>query len=346
MKILLLIISNTILWIGNSVSFWQTTVDMPSYQIFLLWFTLIPYILIFVPLLCFKRFRNPFREETANKRYIKIHIIYIVCAIFSTGDAVLEIISGPHIGGIIQSILSAAIPLPTVGILSWLVLSQSYKKWEIIGSAIVLGASVLEITSSSGIYYDSIWWGLGFAIGLTLGSVYTILWEIAFSQYGANPLNLMIWTTFYSIPIYGIVICIFGVSMEGFWSNQSKGIECFFHIPNNSTNICSPNSWISVTIYSLTSIVLDLVQIYLVSYDTAFFLIISDALSTPIIALIFSLPFFGKDREPFTWQSAVSVALISIGIVIYKFETIKEYIIQYRSSKTNENIDNEVPILL
>jgi hypothetical protein len=346
MKILILVIFNTILWIGNSVSFWQTTVDMPSYQLFLLWFTLIPYILIFIPLLFIKRFRDPFREVVIDRNYIKIHIIYILYAFLSAGDSVLEMISGPHIGGIIQAILSASIPLPTVGLLAWVVLKQRFGRWEILGSILVIVASILQITLSSGIYYDSVLWILGFGIGLIIGSIYTVIWEIAFSWYGASPIALMIWSTIYSIPIYGAIIGIFGLTQTGFWQNQSNAIECFFHTNNvtninnitNTTNICSSTSWISVTTYSLTSIASDLVQIYLVSFDTAFFLIISDALSTPIIAMIFSLPFFGKDTEPLTWQSIVSVVLISLGMIIYKFETIKEYMIKYIAKYKDKNL--------
>lgn len=323
MKILILVITNTILWIANSVSFWQMTVDMPDYQLFLLWFTLIPYILILTPLLFFKRFRNPFKEGALEKNYLKIHLIYILYALFSTGDSLLEMLAGPHLGGIIQAILSAAIPLPTVGLLAYFVLKQHFGKWELVGSFIVLGASALQITASTGIYFTSFWWIVAFAAGLFLGSIYTVLWEIAFTWYSADPFALMIWSTLYSIPIYGITVAIFGLSQPTTWSDQLSGMECFFGRSYNSTYYCSNYAWISATGYSLSSLVSDLVQLYLVSCDTAFFLIIADALSTPLIAIIFALPFFGKDTEPFTWQSMIAVILIVIGMLVYKFPEIR-----------------------
>jgi hypothetical protein len=54
--------------------------------------------------------------------------------------------------------------------------------------------------------------------------------------------------------------------------------------------------------------------------------------------MIFSLPFFGKDTEPLTWQSIVSVVLISLGMIIYKFETIKEYMIKYIAKYKDKNL--------
>lgn len=130
MKVLILVVGNTLSWIVNSLSFWQMTLDMPNNEVFLLWFTLIPYILL-CPLLFFDKFRN---GTTSNIPEWKRHVIYILYTLLAAGDSLLEMLAGPHVGGIIQAILSASIPLPIVGILTFAILQHHFGKWEWIGS--------------------------------------------------------------------------------------------------------------------------------------------------------------------------------------------------------------------
>lgn len=95
-------------------------------------------------------------------------------------------------------------------------------------------------------------------------------------------------------------------------------------------------AWIAVTGYGVTSVASDYVQIYLVSLDSAFFLLIADAIATPLIAIIFAFPIFGKDTEPFTWQSVVSTALVVLGMLVYKKTEIQLWWQQRKKSKEDQ----------
>lgn len=232
-----------------------------------------------------------------------------------------------------QAILSAAIPLPTVGILAYFVLKQQFGKWQILGGVLVIIASVVQVTASLSVGGDQnqtnedvVFWSFIFAVGLIAGSLITIVWEIGLSWYGVHPIALMLWSTVYTIPMYAIAIGVHGWVWG--WEDETTGFRCFFgggkSVTSNNTT-CSSVAWISVTGYGLTSVLSDYVQIYLVSLDSAFFLLIADAVTTPLLAIIFSLPLFGKDTEPFTWQSVVSTTLVVVGMLVYKKSEIQDW---------------------
>lgn len=314
MKVLLLVILNCLFWIINSISFWQMGLKSGKYPFFILWFTLIPYVIILPPLLLCKKFRNEMNEKTTKDK-IKIHLCYILYAFLSTLDSTLEVVAGSHIGGIIQDILSSSIPIPFVGFLVFLILKKRFGKYEILGSILVILGSILQVVKSSGIYFGSIFWVLLFSFGLLCGGLYTVVWEISFEWYDIKPIPLLAWSTIYSVIFYTIVIVIAGSVNSELWSNQYVALREFF---------TGGTSSIPLLIYAISSILSDFASVYLVSNDSAFFLIIADTLSTPLIAIIFSFHFiFGNDAEPLTWYSIISLLLIVLGMLIYKLETMK-----------------------
>ena len=102
----------------------------------------------------------------------------------------------------------------------------------------------------------------------------------------------------------------------------------------NYSEYCEKNAWISLTVYSLSSLFSDLIQIYLVFNDSAFFLIIADALTVPLISITFSFSIFGKDAESIKWPTILALIFIVIGMLIYKFDEIKELIFKCKSNDT------------
>lgn len=320
-KLLALVVFNTATWVSNSVFFWQITLAGEKFSaLFLLWFTDIPYFFL-LPL--FYKYRGP--------PTLKAHLIYIAYSIFAMADSLLETISAPRISGMIQAILSAAIPLPTVGLLAWFVLKQHFGRWQIFGALLVLAASGIQISASVGgsdvVVDGAPLWAFVFAAGLAMGSVVTIIWEMGLSWYGVDPMSLVLWSTVYSAPLYVIAVVFSGLLWG--WEDEKIGLDCFFAI--NGT--CSQTAWISVTGYGLTSVLSDYVQMYLVAMDSAFFLLIADAVSTPLLAIIFALPVFGAYTEPFTWQSIVSTVLVVVGMLVYKKPEIEEWWIQRRAQR-------------
>lgn len=184
-------------------------------------------------------------------------------------------------------------------------------------------------------YFTSIWWVFAYGTGLLIGCIYTVLWEIGFLWYHINPIALLLWSTLYSIPVYSVILLSFGAQDPTIWESQKNGLQCFFEGHNTTLNSCASYSWVSVSLYSLSSLISDIIQIYMVSLDTAYFLIIADTLATPVIAIIFSLHVFGQSSEPLTAQSIVAVVLITLGILIYKYPQFLE---SYKNSNGCSNI--------
>jgi drug/metabolite transporter (DMT)-like permease len=298
---LLLTTSNCIMWTINSISFWQVGIKMSNYPLFANWIGIVPYLFI-IPFIFFDK----------SPKSWKKHCLYILCALFSTSDSVLEILADSSTGGVVQAICATAIPIPLTGILTWIVFKRRPTLFETIGSLIVIGASALLIFESEGIYVD--WWITGYITGLMFGCVSSIIWEYMFIEYTANVFHLLAWTTLYSLPFYFLSIFIDGSQT---FSKESNGFKCLFgtHAPIG----CLSNAWIPATIYSLSSLASDIIQMYFVKQDSAFFLIMADTLTTPLTAIIMSFTWlFGNAAEPLTWYSTISCILVVLGIIVYK----------------------------
>lgn len=304
-RIIILTTVNCLVWTLNSISFWQLGVKMPGYPIFANWMTFLPYIL-FIPLLAWKRVKLPRR----------VQLLLVGYTLLSIGDSVLEILADSNTGGVVQAICSTAIPIPFIVLLTWIVFKRRPTVFEMIGSAIVMAGSGLTIFADAAVGMYVNWWIVVYILGLVLGCIYTIIWEYIFINYpDTEVVHIMGWTTLYSLPLYFLTIFVYGANA---WQNQSNGFECFVgHNPLPPD--CSPNAWIPLVIYSLSSVASDIVQLYFVKSDSAFFLIIADTLTTPLSSIIMSSSaLFGESAEPITWHTIVSCVLIVIGILVYK----------------------------
>lgn len=321
---ILLTIGNCIVWTINSLSFWQVGIAMPEYPIFANWIGIIPY-LFTIPFIYFG-FVSPFKEG-------KKHLLFIACAFLSTTDSVLEILADPHTGGVVQAICSAAIPIPLTGLLTWVVFKRRLKLFEIIGSLIVILAASLMIFESDGLYVD--WWIIAFIAGLGAGSVSSIIWEYSFIKYEVSVMHLMAWTTLYSLPFYFLSIFVDGSNV---WVAERNGFKCLFEIWPLPSG-CLINAWIPVLLYALSSVASDIIQMYFVKNDSAYFLIVVDTLTTPLTSIIMSFHFlFGNSAEPLTWYYIVSCVLVVIGIIVYK---IGDSIVQKINCHNYRNVDPE-----
>lgn len=300
----LLTVSNCVVWTINSLSFWQVGIVMPDYPIFANWIGITPYLFIIPFIYC--KFVSPFKEG-------KKHLLFIACAFLSTIDSVLEILADPHTGGVVQAICSAAIPIPLTGLLTWLVFKRKLKLFETIGSVTVILAAFLMIFESEGIYVD--WWIVAFIIGLSAGSVYSVIWEWMFIKYDISVMQLMAWTTLYSVPFYFLSIFVDGSNV---WTSERNGFRCLFEMQPLPGG-CLSNAWIPVLVYALSSMASDIIQMYFVKNDSAYFLIIVDTLTTPLTSIIMSFHFiFGDSTEPLTWYSIIACILVVVGILVYK----------------------------
>lgn len=303
LKVAILTVVNCIVWTINSVSFWQVGVKMPGYPIFANWITLIPYIL-FIPLLAWKRTRLVWQ----------VHLLLLSYTVLSVLDSVLEILADSNTGGVVQAICSTAVPIPVIAILTWIVFKRRPTIFEAAGSVIVMAGSALIIFESDGVYVN--WWIIVYIGGLILGCIYTIIWEYIFIKYPETEVvHIMGITTFYSLPMYFVTIFVYGPNV---WQNQANGFKCFVGeqpLPPG----CGDNAWIPLVVYSFSSIVSDLVQLYFVKNDSAYFLIVADTLTTPLTSIVMSFTWlFGASAEPITWYTIVSCVLIVIGILVYK----------------------------
>jgi drug/metabolite transporter (DMT)-like permease len=298
LRTIVLITVNSIVWTFNSISFWQIGVKMPGYPIFANWITLIPYI-VFVPFLFWRRTRLVWQ----------VHALFLIYTILSAGDSVLEILADSNTGGVVQAICSTAVPIPVIAILTWVVFRRRPTIPEIVGSIIVMLGSALIIFESEGVYVN--WWIIVYIGGLILGCIYTIIWEYIFLKYPETEvLHMMGWTTLYSLPLYFLTIFV----------NGANGFKCFVGqqpLPPG----CEQGAWIPLVVYSLSSMVSDIVQLYFVKNDSAYFLIVADTLTTPLTAIVMACGWmFGASAEPITWYTIVSCVLIVIGIIVYKLD--------------------------
>ena len=301
--LIVLTVVNCIVWTINSVSFWQVGVKMPDYPIFANWIGIVPYVL-FIPLLAWRPVHL----------LLRIHMLLIAYTVLSVGDSVLEIMADTNTGGVVQAICSTAVPIPVIALLTWIVFNRRPTIFEIIGSIIVMIGSGLIIFESEGIYVN--WWITAYIAGLILGCVYTIIWEYIFINYPETKVfHVMGWTTLYSLPLYFLTIFINGSNV---WRNQANAFQCFVgHQPLPPG--CLEGAWIPLVVYSLSSVVSDIVQLYFVKNDSAYFLIIADTLTTPLTSIVMSFTWlFGSSAEPITWYTIISCLLIIIGILVYK----------------------------
>lgn len=324
-KTVILISVNSVVWVLNSVSFWQVGVKMPGYPSFANWIGILPY-MIFIPFI-YRDFSKPF--------IWKLHIWFGIYSLLSTLDSVLEILADSSTGGVVQAVCSAAIPIPFTAILSRIIFKRQFTLLEMLGSLIVIIASALLIFESRGVYIS--WWLIAYIAGLLLGCIYTIIWEYLFKMYDIEILSLMAWTTLYSLPLYFISIFIDGKNV---WIKERDGFRCFFEIFPLPSG-CLAGAWIPLTVYMFSSVISDAVQMYFVKNDSAYFLIIADTLTTPLTSIVVSFGFiFGRSAEPLTWYSIVACILVVIGILVYKIGD-DVWICLKRTSRNNEYLLNE-----
>ena len=164
---------------------------MPRYPQTLLIATTLPYAAL--PLLIALRARakhaSHYQEiSPLPERYAwwKVHAFYAGYGALSAIDNILEAFANPHLGSFDYAIVGAAIPIPVTGFLAWLLLRQSFHRWQLMGSAIVLVGGALQLLGETHTT-SNVYWIVAFAIGVSFGCLYTLLWEFAFDRMALDP---------------------------------------------------------------------------------------------------------------------------------------------------------------
>eukprot|EP00300_Choanocystis_sp_HF-7_P024303 c25728_g1_i1.p1 GENE.c25728_g1_i1~~c25728_g1_i1.p1 ORF type:complete len:428 (-),score=99.49 c25728_g1_i1:123-1310(-) len=346
--IALLCLLNAVMWAANSISFWELGQRMEGFPLFCNWFTTLPYIVLLGPI-CFVRRRT--RRDSFTPTPLMLHACYFAYAFFSVSDTVLELLSDSHLGGALQAVISAAVPMPLTGMLAYKFLNQKFGKWELAGSALVLSGTAIQVANSSGVQFDSFWWILVYTAGLMLGCGYGIVWQYAFEKLGARPLDMLAWGTVYSVGfdfaatflvlVPGLVPGGTGhqTSPVGVFKHQMDGMRCVFELSPLPEH-CKPGAGLWLAVYALSSMAADVVSAFLVAGDSAFFLIIADAFATPTTAALFSAKWLlGKDARPFMWYSGVAAGLTVLGMMVYKRNEV------FKSNGSCDNDPATTPLL-
>ena len=329
--VFLFAIANCAMWAAQTVAFWQVGINMPNSPIFSSWFSYFPYLIILPPLFFWERRNNrllgipPVKAEHQRKAHLCYLLIGFMMALCLTS----EFVAAPHVPGFDQALLQTVVPLPMTAVIVFFMLGRRFTKWELIGSAIVMAASALRFfdpsgASSSGTVAQGsslVFWLAFFSAGVVVGCVYGAIWEAAFEWYGSSPIELLWWSMLYSALFHAIAV----------WATYQAGIEqpfdglrCFFEIEPLPDG-CRRGAWLPVSIYIVTGILQEIMQVYFVSYDGAYTLMIADALGLPVAALVLSSRgIFGTDAESLSVFSIVSLVLIVVGIIAYKFDDLRE----------------------
>jgi len=122
---------------------------------------------------------------------------------------------------------------------------------------------------------------------------------------------MLAWGTLYSSIVYGF-------AMLYHYPSQLAGLKCLAGIGADNVG-CLPHAWVPVLITGFSALALDLLQVFFVAADSAFFLILSDAIATPLTTLVFSLHFIvGKFAAPIGWTTVGAIALTMLGTLVYK----------------------------
>jgi hypothetical protein len=415
---------NIVLWVANSVTFWTVGQRLPDYPYFVTWFTTTPY-LILIPYLLLKRFWESEQQEAPVGPLWKLHLVYFAYGALSALDAIFETVANPYLTGVVETVVTTALPLPVTGLLAWWFLKQSFGRWEIIGSVVVLLASALQVgeaviarpsitlaaacnplscaqstalgdfslaqcisnfttpchaavdsalltresdvvvlatftddecsvpyatwnltcdtcTLLSDVSFEAtcpargfnFWYFALFVTGLTLGCIYTVLWQYAFDTMKIHPITLLAWGTLYASLFYvtSPLLTLWPVagdarSLSDVWQNEVDGLRCVFNVhPLPADCVHTQPVWPAVIFFGLTSVALDMVQVTFVAVDSAFFLIVADAIATPITAGCFSLCFLvGEDLcSPITWYTGTAIGGTVVGMLLYKKDELLE----------------------
>ena len=167
-----------------------------------------------------------------------------------------------------------------------------------------------------------------FVLSLFPGVISSVWSEQLFDR-GVEPFSALLWSTFYSIPLYLLYLPIQGIfiGQDAVWNNQHLALKCFFNYPNIPG--CLPNAWVIVIMFVVCYGILSYLLLLLIRHESALFQAIVATLSTPLSAIAFSFKWLlGPYSEPFGVFSILAAVIIPIGVIVYKFDAIRQDIRQ------------------
>lgn len=352
------------------VSFKRIGYSLGPYPYFILLSVSAFFVPIFTSIVVFIRVTGgPFVQEIVRCKYI-MH--YCVVGILNALNGVLVIFSNPHVGGIMQALLTQTV-IPWTLILSCIYLKSRFSWAQYLGAFIATVAiafagvfnSMLESpgdnpgphhndtslpnhsdlageSGESSTLLSKIIWTLIFGLGQVPLAFSAIYQEKTFRKTQVNVFYMLQWASISQFVTLVIALpsnfipWFGGMDPESLLHSMESAVMCV-GMHNSSSFPLQPGcSSASLDLCLCVSFMLlsTLLQTMMVKYSSAALSAMAITLVTPVSAFAFTLSFLlGPHVEEFSWVQWIALALLMVGILTYRQQQIREAICHRANSK-------------
>lgn len=308
----------------------------------------------------------------------KFKMHYSIVGLFNALNGILIIFSNPHVTGVLQSILAQAV-IPFTLLLSIIWLRTRFKAYQYVGAFIVIcgvGVSLiptfeptpnttLSDSGSSGqsttalVFTDDsddtdstsslIIWAIIFTMGQLPQALCSIYQEKVFVGTSAkvSVVYMLVWASLSQIVVLVLAFPINLIPWFGAMTIEEAGAylknasDCLV-AAEGTPAVCSQAA-LDLSFCILTMLLTNLVQAYLVKYSSAVLSVFVITLVTPVSAFAFTFQFLmGDDVESVNMLELVALAVLMVGILIYRgeaiIEALRKRLAQGKTSALNEEL--------
>lgn len=319
---LLIIMGYLLFGIANNTGVIIMGYRMPNFPEFLLYFTTLLYVLMF--LFCAIIFRENF---CVSKR---VHIQCANLGFWTSVNGVLAQFAIPHLDSELTNVL-VQISLPTTWFLAWILFRWRVTPFRLICFVAILGSLLIAVVPSlvlgitGGIVNDApIFWIL-----LTLASGIPTAFETVYQEQAykeeAPPFVVLTLYNFYSLVVYFATIPLQMTDMQVggalSWNevitNQVQAFQCFFGDGKNIDG-CYPGATTWVMVFTIGYAGMFAFCALILRVSDSSMLGNLNAILVPLGAIVLWMPFIvGDNADSFQWWILVSVILLCLFNILY-----------------------------
>eukprot|EP01006_Ploeotia_vitrea_P033980 TRINITY_DN65677_c3_g5_i1.p1 TRINITY_DN65677_c3_g5~~TRINITY_DN65677_c3_g5_i1.p1 ORF type:complete len:435 (+),score=35.88 TRINITY_DN65677_c3_g5_i1:52-1356(+) len=306
---------------------------------FVFWFTGIFFWFVFFAWYTVERLRGAMKPENMKAKHWQMAVIGFA----TTVNGICILFAAPYVPGPIQAVLGPAVStIPMSMIISAIMLRRRYDIGRILCACWIVAASVISIVpqfsekAGAKNKIPVFIWDAIFFLGSVPVAFLNVFEEKIFVDLGpVSPVYILNWSTLYQ----AISICLtapldwvpqFGSSsVSDFWKVQLADMKCLAGIEVSEYCVktkgeCHCTDWAALrfTIFFCVAYSLaNFAAIGTVKYGNAAFGFICQAVSAPLAAVAFAIPFMVKPlpTTPFTIYNGIALFMLSVGMVAYAY---------------------------
>ena len=294
---------------------------------------------VLLPIMMFTDKITPEMRRFPQRKYILMGLLDSLGTFF----AAMGSVGTP---GHIQILLNQTL-IPFCMLLGRVVLKMKFHPLQILGAALIIGGAGLS-TIPGLLNPDPSAHTKWYACLIYFASNIPMACSAIYKEYGFRNANLNVWWLTQWVSFYQFIIgflfipllMIPGLSgsnttvsfvdiLEQFWG----GVKCTF------TGCKSPYMALLLIGYCGVNVVFNTTGLFLTKRGGAVLNSLSFSLLLPINAFIFTIPFLGKYREPFSWYTVGGLFIVLTGFVLYQRYNV------FKNPSANKSSSYEEPLL-